>query len=327
MCIISISHCVTQIPIWNERYLTRTTVSNISFPQSWDFFANSMRDHNVGAIFEGFLTFTSPGMWQISLTSDDGSRMFLWQIDSYPRIFISNDFTHAMRTRSGTVAVEPSQLTFAFVVEFFQAGGPHGCILSWMPPGGTLEFIPSSAFTHPADRHVSLPNVPSAAVGISSGAHESEAHSCFIAIDQSLWCHGTNSYGQLSLASLSSEARLEPFKTAISDVSEVALGGQHSCVTNATGVLMCWGGNKIGQIGNGFLSASVPLPTVPSFPQLTPPVARIVSFSLGYYHTCAIDAHSRMFCWGDGGFGRLGPNCSMGDDDFNWIRLVSSARL
>jgi alpha-tubulin suppressor-like RCC1 family protein len=90
---------------------------------------------------------------------------------------------------------------------------------------------------------------------------------------------------------------------------------------------MCWGGNKIGQIGNGFLSASVPLPTVPSFPQLTPPVARIVSFSLGYYHTCAIDAHSRMFCWGDGGFGRLGPNCSMGDDDFNWIRLVSSARL
>jgi len=195
-------------------------------------------------------------------------------------MFISNDFTHAMQARRRLINVH-SQLTYAFNLEFFQAGGPCGCTLSWQPPDGQLDYIPSSAFTRPAAAYVTLPNVPSAAISVAMGSlgdPTANAHSCFIATDRSLWCHGSNSYGQLALADTSVTA-LTPFKAIAGGVTSVALGGSHTCVTNSSNALMCWGADARGQIGDGSTSvAPQPLPTVPSFPSLTPPVTSIASF-------------------------------------------------
>jgi hypothetical protein len=345
--------------------LTRTTVSNISFPKTdFGFFANSMRFHDVGAEFEGFITFEYAGDWQISLASSDGSRIFLWPKNTDdPRLLINSDFTDAKRrgsreivkTSNKNVKVSSSQLIYAFFIEFFVSTMyGHSCTLSWKPPNdSTFKLVPSSAFTRPADNRIPLPNAPKAAIGISTGVDsDSEAHSCFIAMDRSLWCHGTDSYSQLLIPMPVSQGAgqatseqnsmfpvsqpgqskslptLEPFKTAISDATDVAAGGQHSCITDSTGFLKCWGGNSFGQIGDGYLNKSVSLPTVPLFPLLVPRVSRIRSFSLGKSHTCAIDDQSRMFCWGDGGSCRLGPNCSMcNTGNFNWLRLVISALL
>jgi hypothetical protein len=318
-----------QIPLFDHQPCSGTTVPNISFPRSTGFFASSALVTNVGAVFTGFVTFTSPGKWTISLSSDDGTRFFFWPQDSNPRVFISNDFLHAMQERRGVVNVQ-SQLTYAFSLEYFQGGGPSGCTLSWQPPDGQLDLIPSSAFTRPATAYTPHPSVPTAAVGIismgslgESGA--SSAHSCFIAKDESLWCHGSNSYGQLALADFSVVA-ITPFKTIASGVSSVALGGSHTCITNKSDTLLCWGADGRGQLGDGSTSTSAqPVPAPPTFPLLSPPVTSIASFSLGYYHTCAIDREARMFCWGDGSNGRLGQNCSMGaDDSINLLRSVSA---
>jgi hypothetical protein len=228
-----------------------------------------------------------------------------------------------MQERTGFVNVQ-SQLTYAFTLEYFQAGGGSGCILNWQPPDGQFDFIPSSAFSRPASSFVSRPGVPSTAVSLSMGSLGDplsfNGHSCFIAGDRSLWCHGSNTYGQLALAD-TSVTMLEPFKVISAGVTSLSLGGSHSCITNSSGALLCWGADGTGQVGDGATSAAQPQPTNPSFPSLTPPVTRITSFSLGYYHTCAVDNHSRMFCWGDGGNGRLGPNCSIGTDGFNLLRL------
>lgn len=309
-----------------------TTVPNISYPRSTDAFASSARITNVGAVFTGFLTFTTPGKWTVSLTSDDGSRFFLWPDGSYPRVFLSNDFLHAMQERRGVLNVQ-SQLTYAFTLEYFQAGGPCGCTLSWQPPDGALDFIPSSAYSRPASAFVPLPNTPAAVLGMSMGSLGSDdastAHSCFIATDASLWCHGSNAYGQLTLNDLTVTS-LTPFKTLLENVTAVTLGGAHSCVTNTSGALVCWGLNARGQLGDGGLLQVThlqlqPLLTSPSFPSLSPPASNIVSFGLGYYHTCCVDSSNRMFCWGDGSNGRLGQNCSMGSDDsFNLIRSKPS---
>ena len=59
------------------------------------------------------------------------------------------------------------------------------------------------------------------------------AHSCFIATDASLWCHGSNAYGQLTLNDLTVTS-LTPFKTLLANVTSVTLGGAHSCVTNTS---------------------------------------------------------------------------------------------
>ena len=297
---------------------------NISFPRSTGgLFASSALVTNVGAVFAGFVTFTSPGRWTISLSSDDGTRLFFWPEDSTPSVFISNDFTHAMQERRRIVNVQ-SQLTYAFSLEYFQAGGSSGCTLSWQPPDGSLDFIPSSAFTRPVTAYATHASVPSAAVSMSMGSlgesGASSAHTCFIAKEESLWCHGSNSNGQLSLADLT-VTLTTPFKTISSGVKSVALGGSHTCITNSSEMLLCWGADGRGQLGDGGSMASSPLPAVPSFPTLSPAVTGIVSISLGYYHTCAVDKQSRMFCWGDGGNGRLGQNCSMGSDDsFNLLR-------
>lgn len=314
-----------QIPLFDNFPSSSTTVPNISYPRSTGLvFASSALVTNVGAVFTGFITFPSPGKWSVSLSSDDGTRFFFWPEGSYPRVFISNDFLHAMQERRGVVNVQ-SQLTYAFALEYFQAGGPSGCTLSWQAPGGSLDYIPSSAFTRPAAAYVPLPRTPSAAVSMSMGSlgesSASTAVSCFIATDQSLWCHGTNTFGQLTLTDLTVTV-LTPISLIASGVNAVALGGSHTCISNSSGMLMCWGASGRGQIGDGGSSITAqPLPSAPSFPSLTPPVSSIVSFSLGYYHTCAVDAKSRMFCWGDGGNGRLGPNCSMGtDDSFNLLR-------
>jgi hypothetical protein len=303
----------SQIPLFDSLPSTSATVPNITFTRSEGAFAGSNRVTNVGAVFTGFITFPSPGKWSMAVTSDDGTRFFFWAEGSPPRVFISNDFTHAMLERREVVNVQ-SQLTYAFSLEYFQGSGPCGCTLSWQPPGGLLDFIPSSAFTRPASTFASHPKVPSSAISMSMGSLDtSHAHSCFIATDQSLWCTGNNVYGQLSLADLTLTI-LTPFATMAGVVS-VGLGGSHSCVTNSSDSLICWGANGRGQIGDGLSASAQPLPKTPSFPALSPPVTRIVSFSLGYYHTCSVDVQDRMFCWGDGSNGRLGQNCSMGSDD------------
>jgi hypothetical protein len=321
------SHRTPQIPLFDFLPSSSTTVPNISFPAaSGSVFASSVLVSNVGAVFTGFITFPSIGKWLVEVKSDDGTRFFLWPDGSYPRVFISNDFLHAMQARRGFVNVQ-AQLTYAFSLEYFQAGGGSGCTLSWQPPDGpqALDLIPSSAFTRPAAAYVPLPSAPSAVVSMSMGSlgesGAANAHSCFISTDTSLWCHGSNTYGQLALND-TLVTLLTPFKAITAGVSSVALGGSHSCITNSSGALMCWGADARGQIGDGGSSvAAQSLPTVPSFPLLTPAVTSVVSFSLGYYHTCAVDAKARMFCWGDGGNGRLGQNCSIGtDDSFNLLR-------
>ena len=239
---------------------------------------------NVGAVFSGFITFPSPGKWSLALTSDDGSRFFFWpEQGSYPRVFISNDFLHAMQERRGVFTVE-SQMTYAFSLEYFHAAGSCGLTLSWQPPDAEFDFIPSSAYTRPATVFAPHPTVPSSALAMSMGSlgtdDASSAHTCFIAADRSLWCSGNNNFGQLGVIDTAIIA-LTPLKPLDFIVNAVALGGSHTCVTNISDALMCWGADGRGQIGDGLTTSNQPLPTTPLFPAVSPPVTRTVSFSLG----------------------------------------------
>ena len=73
--------------------------------------------------------------------------------------------------------------------------------------------------------------------------------------------------------------------------STVSLGWDHSCATDTTSTLYCWGRNLEGQVGDGSMSdVSRPRPVT----NLPAPVA---SFSLGRFHTCAV-ATGALYCWG-----------------------------
>lgn len=101
-------------------------------------------------------------------------------------------------------------------------------------------------------------------------------HRCFVQVDGELYCLGNNDYGQLGYGDSSKRGdaaggmptELAPVLTGISDV---AVGGEHTCALKNDGGVVCFGRNTSGQLGygddqtRGANEATVPsvLPAVP----------------------------------------------------------------
>jgi hypothetical protein len=73
--------------------------------------------------------------------------------------------------------------------------------------------------------------------------------------------------------------------------TNVSLGWDHSCATDVTSTLYCWGRNQEGQVGDGSITDVSRPRAVLNLP------ASVVSFSLGRFHSCAVAAGA-LYCWG-----------------------------
>jgi len=91
------------------------------------------------------------------------------------------------------------------------------------------------------------------------------------------------------------------FAATTSPVVAVAAGDEHTCALHDDGVVVCWGSNDFGQLGNEEVAES----TTP-VPATLPDDAHIVAIAAGGYHTCAVARDHRVFCWGSNDFGQLG---------------------
>jgi alpha-tubulin suppressor-like RCC1 family protein len=130
---------------------------------------------------------------------------------------------------------------------------------------------------------------------VSAGAY----HTCAKKLDNSLWCWGYNSSGQLGLGLSAPEKSDAPAK--VSDElnwAVVSVGAGHSCATKSDGTLWCWGSNSNGQIGVGTtLTAFSPTPVVGT---------GFSAVSAGASHTCATGVDGSLACWGFNDIGQLG---------------------
>src|SRR5439155_133303 len=81
-------------------------------------------------------------------------------------------------------------------------------------------------------------------------------------------------------------------------------GGFHTCALPGDGIVLCWGQNDLGQLGNGTVSptANTPNPTPVSVSGITTAVA----VAAGGWHTCALLQDGSIRCWGDNTWGQLG---------------------
>jgi alpha-tubulin suppressor-like RCC1 family protein len=82
-----------------------------------------------------------------------------------------------------------------------------------------------------------------------------------------------------------------------SEVSSVALGGDHTCAIKTDGSLWCWGYNGYGQLGDG-------TNTIRYTP--VPITSGVSSVALGPYHTCAVKQDGSLYCWGSNQYGQVG---------------------
>lgn len=109
--------------------------------------------------------------------------------------------------------------------------------------------------------NIGVTEVPSSVVALDFGRHvislsAGTEHSCVLLEDLSLSCWGRGQYGQLGYGNISNVGDTQPATNAgpISlggQVSEIVVGGNHSCAILESGKLRCWGNNSHGQLGYG----------------------------------------------------------------------------
>ena len=92
--------------------------------------------------------------------------------------------------------------------------------------------------------------------------------------------------------------------TALRPEEALALGAMHSCALSAAGEVSCWGSNSFRQLGDPEVPAGHGAQRVQ--PRAVAGLGRTARLVAGAFHTCAIDVHGDVRCWGHGGFGQLG---------------------
>ncbi len=129
---------------------------------------------------------------------------------------------------------------------------------------------------------------------------------CAIRDDDSLWCWGDNSFGQLGIGSLATSYSPKPLQVAGSYVAVSAGGGmgQHdfACAIDSVGALYCWGDDSMGQLGNGESDTEAK-----SAPQTLG--GNWSAIEAGLTHVCGVNAGA-LYCWGSAEAGQVGTGTS-----------------
>jgi alpha-tubulin suppressor-like RCC1 family protein len=117
----------------------------------------------------------------------------------------------------------------------------------------------------------------------------------------SVYCWGSNSYGQVGNNTAATPVTSPTRATAIGDVyASVGTGNYSSCAVRSDHVAFCWGYNGNGQLGDGSTTDSlVPI-------QVNPPEADFVSVASNGTANCGLKADGAVWCWGYGSQGQLG---------------------
>ena len=124
-------------------------------------------------------------------------------------------------------------------------------------------------------------------------------HGCGTGADGTLWCWGSNQYGELGLGEDISGRDTPQQVGEDTDWESVSAGGWQSCGVRDDGTLWCWGRNWDGQLGVGDESDR-------DTPTQVGEDTDWESVSSGITHACGVREDSTLWCWGRGNDGRLG---------------------
>ena len=144
--------------------------------------------------------------------------------------------------------------------------------------------------------------------GLSSGVTKvitGQWFACALKSDQTVWCWGDNTAGQLGNDPAAHPTSSTPFQVAgLSLITSMAAGQDHACALNQNGSVSCWGNNGQGQLGNGSQTTTF------SPVQVSTLTSGVTAITAGGYHTCAL-VNGTVSCWGFNSFGQLGNNLTI----------------
>ncbi|HZZ41498.1 MAG TPA: DUF6797 domain-containing protein [Tepidisphaeraceae bacterium] len=116
---------------------------SINFPSTEGQFYGSKLSVEFGVKWNGAIQIDTPGEYTFGIESDDAAKLYVGGD------VVANDSTdpHAMHLATGKVTFAAAG-TYPIAIEFQQAQGGAGCILSWMKPGGKMEVVPTAVLEH-----------------------------------------------------------------------------------------------------------------------------------------------------------------------------------
>jgi alpha-tubulin suppressor-like RCC1 family protein len=144
-----------------------------------------------------------------------------------------------------------------------------------------------------------------------TGAVVAGNHVCAIKNDNTVWCWGANTYGELGVGSTSnyteniSQVLGAGGTGTLTGVNGMTGGAYNSCVLKTDNSVWCWGENAYGQLGIGN-TVDKTYPTQVLDVGGTGTLTGVNSVSSGSYHTCALKADSTVWCWGANNIYQLG---------------------
>ncbi|HUS29234.1 MAG TPA: hypothetical protein VMZ53_12015 [Kofleriaceae bacterium] len=144
----------------------------------------------------------------------------------------------------------------------------------------------------------SIPTAVAAGPSTWKQVATSEITTCAIGGDDSLWCWGFNSTGQVGDGT--TMPRLTPVQVdAARKWKSVDVAFFHTCAIDIDGVPYCWGDEYSGENNVGPSQARAPMPV------MNMPVA-LESIDIGRYHSCGRTSDGSVYCWGSSEQGQLG---------------------
>ncbi len=185
------------------------------------------------------------------------------------------------------------------------AGDHHACALS-----DTLEVRCWGDNTFgEAGGDTERQSAPAAVLGLSGvvaldqgGTADSNAFRCALLDTGEVHCWGgltSNASGQLGNGTTTPS--VVPVRVSgLSDARAIAVGGTHACALRTGGTVVCWGGDSVGQLGDGapLAAASSPVPVTG--------LSGVQALAASNSTTCALLAGGTVRCWGYNFYGALG---------------------
>jgi|GEM_PF-656665 len=123
-------------------------------------------------------------------------------------------------------------------------------------------------------------------------------HTCGIQADNTLWCWGSDSSGQLGNGATTGN-QADPVYI-MANIAVVAVSSAHTCAIDRTSDLWCWGAASNGRLGNGTTTPNQVSPVLITGGPWSALHAGLNS------HTCATKADGSLWCWGLNSTGQLG---------------------
>jgi alpha-tubulin suppressor-like RCC1 family protein len=145
---------------------------------------------------------------------------------------------------------------------------------------------------------------PTGLSGVSTLSPTDGSTICAAKTNQTLWCWGNNSSGQIGNGNTTNQ--LTPVQvSSITGVTGVSGSiDTHTCARKSDGTAMCWGYNGSKQVGDGT-----------SVQRLTPTAVTgltgVSQISAGEYFSCAVLQDTTIKCWGGNGEGTLGDGSNV----------------